>query len=365
MENLFDIPEELINLIASKLSDIDDIVRFGAICKSTQSCVKQDKRSFVPWLMLAESDNEEFQRKFYDLGSKKVFNIYFPELQGRKCLGSPFGWLLTIGIDLNINLVNPISRVQIALPPQQAFQDQIDKFANPELIRRMFITKVCYSTNPCSSDLIVMVIYSSYQKLAITTPNSTSWTTLKTPFGAFFDLVFFNGLFYAVNASGILMICDITTFEATEFALPPDGVCHGSDSYYLVEMFGDLHLIARTFDADDVDDNEEYAFRYKTVRFAVYKLDLHTREWMAVNNLGDYSLFLGTNSSFAISTSESPGLKGNCIYYTDDRTECYMNSGGRDMGVQDFEKETFDTIYLGSNSRSLFCPPLFIKPCLS
>ncbi|KAF6146093.1 hypothetical protein GIB67_033452 [Kingdonia uniflora] len=53
----------------------------------------------VPWLMMAEKEASDI-RSFYSLSTKKFINISLPEVRGRRCWGSPNGWLITIGIDL-------------------------------------------------------------------------------------------------------------------------------------------------------------------------------------------------------------------------------------------------------------------------
>ncbi|KAF9588788.1 hypothetical protein IFM89_015515 [Coptis chinensis] len=210
---------------------------------------------FSPWLMLAkrENDNDESVRSFYSVSSKRTFQIQLPQLKGRRCWGTPYGWLLTFGLDLNIQLFNPLTGTQISLPAQPTFQHQYNCYVKPKRLRR---------------------------------------------------------------------ICelDVTTPKATVLASPPEGIEDGN-KFYLIEMFGDLHLVARELTGDE--DEPVYDFHYDTTFFDVYKFDFTTRSWIEVNYLDDQALFVGTNAYFAISTSDYPELNGGSIYFTDDNFECY------------------------------------------
>ncbi|KAF6141662.1 hypothetical protein GIB67_001214 [Kingdonia uniflora] len=107
------LPEDLIGNIAKWVSCIDDIVRFGV------------------------------------------------EARGKKYLGSSFGWLFTIGLDIEIHLLNPITRVQIRLPPQ-SFPKQWEHFYYLAHLCQMSVSKVVLSTGPSVSttNCIAMTIYS-------------------------------------------------------------------------------------------------------------------------------------------------------------------------------------------------------------
>lgn len=75
---------------------------------------------------------------------------------------------------------------------------------------------------------------------------------------------------------------------------------------------------------------------YKTCGFRVFKVDVDKREWVDVEGLSDFALFLGGNESLMVSSVENGELKGNSIYFTDDYWERFEEDysyGGHDMGV--------------------------------
>ena len=89
-----------------------------------------------------EQGNKESQtRSFFNLSDTKTYDFNLPELVRRKCFGASFGWLLTIGTDLQINLFHPFSKHLISLPPQPTFCHQFPYEMEPEELRGIFVFK--------------------------------------------------------------------------------------------------------------------------------------------------------------------------------------------------------------------------------
>ncbi|KAF5205715.1 F-box protein skip23 [Thalictrum thalictroides] len=365
MENC--LPDEIVDIFRDKLSCIEDVVSFGSVCKSWQQSYETWKKMhipFAPWLMLTNYDNHQALQTYYSLSTKRIFNIPLPQtqIQGRRCVGSRFGWLVTIGVDLQIHMLNPISQLQISLPSQPTFPNQFQERLEPEELRRHFVYKFILSSNPSNSDqpCFVMAINASLRKLAFAKPGDEAWTSIDCPASWYFDAVFFDGQFYAFNGNGDLVVCEINKPhpKATKIASPPEDI-RLSNRYYLVEMLGVLHLVERGIDA--AENPPRGQFYYTTCYFQVYKFDSRTSSWTELSDLGDHALFLGNNTSFAVSTSNYPEFKSNCIYFTDDHIELY-ESPFCDMGIYDFETATIEPIYVGDYVLTKFSRPLFIMP---
>ncbi|KAF5203973.1 hypothetical protein FRX31_006440, partial [Thalictrum thalictroides] len=249
------LPDDIIEDISERLVDIDDYVRFASVCKSWQSVVKQTikTKKFSPWLLLPEGEidtqhhdtNDDHIRKFFSLSSRKTLYLNSLETRGRRCFGSPFGWLFTIGLDLNIHLLNPLTRVQIPLPSQPTFQNQYQQHFEPRDMRRIFISRFAMSSNTPNSDqdFVVMVIYKQC-KLSFARPGDESWTAVETPRESYKDIICFRGQFYVVTRQGNLKkICEMDTPHprTVDFMPPPEDV-ESYENFYLLEMCGDLHL---------------------------------------------------------------------------------------------------------------------------
>ena len=113
---------------------LDDIIISSAVCKSWHSLLNSAGKlplpPSCPWLMLAEeseriekiNDEESRTRGFFNLRNAKGYNFELPEVAERRCFGTSFGWLLTIGTDLQINLLHPLSKPLLCLPPQPTFR---------------------------------------------------------------------------------------------------------------------------------------------------------------------------------------------------------------------------------------------------
>ncbi|KAL5724782.1 SWR1-complex protein 3 [Ranunculus cassubicifolius] len=447
--NWSEIQEDILDFLAIRVPlDAKEIARFRSVCKPWKSAVIDAKRRsmpFAPCLILHNRSNdrlitpdneEEAIRSFYCFSTKQLFHFCFPS-QGRRCWGTPYGWLFTMGYDLNINLFNPFSGSQISLPSQLTFPDKSWDCCKPHEVCRSYVLNFALASNPSSwttsaATPLVIAIYGGGRKLAFANPGDIAWTPLEESPNGNKDILFFNDNFYIVNMLGALSVCDpnTTPLKATKISAPPSGVGL-FNKFYLVEMFGDLHLVARRLncidgnedagvlnaingnedagvfndgneDADidedehenkvvqEAEDNSEsgggdesesededvdvdvsesesedgdyyYDLHYETVHFLVFKFNLHTREWTKMKNLGGHAIFVGNHISFAISASNYPDFRGNCIYFTDDHTELYKYRFC-DMGVYDMKRKTVEPIYTNDDKTSKFARPSFFMP---
>lgn len=211
--NWQELPAVLVEDVARLLLDVEDFVRFRAVCKYFQSILPSDHRLFSPWVMLSQrqsgSDNQHSQnnhvRKFFNLSKKRTLDLHLPETRDRRCFGSPFGWLFTIGIDLEIHLLNPLTRSRIPLPSQPTFQYQYKRYIDPAHLRKIFVSSFAMSSNPVAdSGCVVMVIYSQTGNLAFTNlRDNSTWTAIGEPSGRHHDILFFNDIWTPWNVKGL------------------------------------------------------------------------------------------------------------------------------------------------------------------
>ncbi|KAL5726221.1 hypothetical protein ACHQM5_009278 [Ranunculus cassubicifolius] len=361
------LPDGIIDLIGEKMTSVEDILRFGAVCKSWHSAVESRRKTqnarFLPWLMLATYEHHKRGiQKFYSLSSKKTFKLKLPQIQRRRCFGTSFGWMVTFGIDLKIHLLNPFTGIQLSLPSQPTFQNPFPRNTPPDCLRAGFVEKfmAIQLQTPESESIIVMSIHSEFCNLSFARPGDSAWTLVDCPTKGFRDVISYNGEIYAFNAKGDLMLCEIRDAahsKAIKIASPPEDFALG-DKYYLVEMNGSLHCVERVYTADS------QKIGHTTTFFEVHEFDFGTKSWTYLHDLGDYALFLGTNTSYAIEIGEFSELKPNCVYYTDDHSELYRLKV-YDMGVYDYGEQTTEDIYSGDCIWSHFSRPIFIRPCLS
>lgn len=150
--------------------------------------------------------------------------------------------------------------------------------------------------------------------------------------------------------------------------------------YYLVESLGEILLVIRHFGFHVAEDgtcldciqDQKCELPYRTFDFDVFKLDRSGKRLHLVKSLGDQTLFLGINQSFAVSTKQDPGIEGNSIYFGDHymlnhshfRVHEEYDFGGHDFGIFNVEEKSFSACY-PTESMKFEHPPVWIAPHLA
>ncbi|XP_043704443.1 F-box protein At2g26160-like [Telopea speciosissima] len=364
MGNWSELCDDILGLIVDRFLAIEDIVRFGAVCRTWRSVSAEKWRFSIayPWLMLAEKEDSD-NRGFYSLATQMVYHLNLPKARGRRCWSS-CGWLITFGFDWEIDLLNPFSGDKIQLPPQPKPEND---FPTELCLHRIFLRKVILSsrpnkTTPCEDDekCVVMAIITGCKTLSFLRLGDEVWTPIDSK--GIDDVIYFNGQFYAIDATGKVWMVDISSPQPKmiEFAEPGDDI-NIYAYFYLVESAGELFMLARDLYEGEGDQLMRI---HETDGFDVYKFNFDNRKWMEVKSLDNRALFVGANTSFAIFPSNHLQCEPNCIYYTDDYPQGLKEGGGNDMGVFRLETEEIDDHYVGPDILSRISTPLWICPFL-
>ncbi|KAL8106628.1 putative F-box protein At5g55150 isoform X1 [Apium graveolens] len=438
--NWTELPKDLVVSVAHRLSFLEEFFQFTAVCKSWKSATEAHKPLCLPMryplLLLAEEvapgairfdgvydqdysdtdtdedkdededvgEKEDFDtiflrwkasydylknsigssRGLYSLLSMKTYNIELPEAAGRLILGTNKGWLVTLGRDLQINLLHPLLRHQVSLPPMLTFprQYRYHEGYTPEEATDQFIQKVAMSSRllTCNTDVslcqhrstpspIVMAVYGASGFLGFARLGDKVWTDVNVPSRSFHDIIYHDGSFYAVDHRGDVYVCCIDNDKERG----PRGTkiasleCDSLDQKYLVEPLSGsgLLLVVRYNKIKQIEHNIGIEVKYGTTDFVVWRLDLKYSDSVEtpsctlteVNNLGNEAIFVGRASSLSVSSSEI--VRPNSIYFTDDNSEAYYRiGGGHDMGIFDIERGTIEPHFHG-NSIHPISPPLW------
>ncbi|XP_059636518.1 F-box protein SKIP23-like [Cornus florida] len=381
-----ELPPELLETIAGKLTILIDYIRCRAVCVKWRSSIPRTPLHLpcqLPWLMLPPPrTHQTHRRSFFNLSTNKTHRLDLPEIpyHRRRC-GSSHGWLVFLHESPEIYLLNPFTRSKIHLPPLSTFPNVIGfNFSdigreyslrspagvvytcNLKDMRNNFIKKVILSSSPSNdSDFVALAILNRTGDLAFCKKGDKSWRCIEGSESYCEDVIYYNGLFYAVDKYGAIAICDVCgpSPRVSIMDTPPQ---FGGDMQYLVRSMNQFLLVTRYLDTEYDEDLFEI-FVYKTVLFKVYRLNLSNSNWEEVTNLGDQMLFLGENSSFALSASDFPGCEGNCIYYTDDYSESNYDDApwDHDLGIYNLEDGTIET-FPCYHSPSGWPPPIWITP---
>ncbi|PIA56775.1 hypothetical protein AQUCO_00700848v1 [Aquilegia coerulea] len=399
--------DDLLDEIASHIDSYDDYTRLRAVCREWKSSLPEIPRrlsSELPCLMFPCDDNRDNHdhHGFFSIfmGSEgKVYNLELPNTEYKSCRGSSQGWLITVQKGPSIDLINPLTKVQMPLPPIYTFPDvleyQQERVGKEFLVRmiylatqyrnlhiglaameQFFIQKVVLSSSPGKSEksCIAMAIYGDCSKLAYCKIGDREWKLVEGENSLVRDIIHYEGRFFAVDHIGRVLVVYDNEFDvmnssptAKVFAAAPEGFSSGRP--YLVESSGELLLVDRFLKVNRRS--------YETAKFRIWKLNLklnsksYTKaKWLKVKNLGDRMLFLGFNESFSFSSRNvTPPHTGNRIYFTDDYYEGQSSykATGSDIGAYNVGDGSFLPSALplpgsGGCRRRIWPPPIWVMP---
>ncbi|XP_038679231.1 putative F-box protein At5g55150 [Tripterygium wilfordii] len=382
-----EVPElhsDVIGEIVKRIDTVEDLAVVSRVCSSWRLAALKEENWVsgrqLPWLVLPETkeeDESKSSRGFFSLYKNKRYDLDVPELRGCRIWGSNHGWIVAFGLDLQIHLVNPLSRSKFSLPPHSTFKHQRPKYhPSPQWYREAFIHKALVLKRPNLSgqQLLVAALYGRCNYLAIARPGDETWTEVESeyrcrPSRTIQDVACCNGQIFALGSCGTLLLCEFDGPKPPNsiiFAPPPADI-KSANKLYLVESMGDLLMVVRVVDEDD---DYGYYSDYETYAFDVHQFDFKTKEWTELYDLGDRALFIGDSYSMCLSSTEVAGCVGNRIYFTDDNFEQWDrdNYGGHESGVYDMEEFTIDRLPLpnciGDRLRSAFECPVWLMPSL-
>ncbi|KAM7523985.1 hypothetical protein LguiA_013887 [Lonicera macranthoides] len=372
-----------------------DKIRVRAVCMSWRSFLPKMplyKQGQFPWLLQALNNTKGATHGLFNLIEKKVYEIDLDEVQGRLFKGSSYGWVVATVEDNSTNpsiyLINPLTRTRIDLPPRNKFPDiknyRPDKigteyavlypdgktiyFIDSAHINTYFLQKIVLSSTPSDNDCVAVAIYGECGTLAYCKCKDKKWTALRHYRESYEDVIFHRGKLHALKCDGTLIVFENIgpNAKVTEIAAKPP---HTIISHlYLVESsLGELVMVERIPRCTPKEGTKSFYGIFKTVGFRVYKQDPKTASWILVKNLGGDALFLGYNSSFAVSSSSGcfPSYEGNCIYFTDNLGDYHSkgNRGGSDIGVYNLETGRIKELEgFKCDPDHIWPPPLWVTP---
>ncbi|XP_044500299.1 putative F-box protein At4g22180 [Mangifera indica] len=398
-----------------------DVLIVEGVCRPWFSAAKAFIKSrfqscqLVPWLLLPPDDGRATSEYcILNMETKnvsKLKNIY-NEMSNGCCIGSSHGWLIFLDESVAPLLLNPFLQVKIKLPRLNSlmgileiarndiyweyciyYYDKKRKFSVSYAmnLRENVIHKaVLHLHDSCFSikGFTIIVIYGVNAKLAYCkTGENSCWMDLEAKHQPYHEILCTNSQLYALSSNSIevwdfddgtpikRMDLELTNFpeKSSKFFWLGDRELYAT-KFYLAEIHGEVMLMVRLIgeyvNGDDEaireedllieDDTHPLVCPYKTLLFHVYKLDLAERNWVEVDSLGDYAVFLGGNNSVTVSTQ----FYKNSIFFTDDywsrMNEDYLY-GGHDIGIFHLEDYSVEPIY-PYGSEKIQPPPCWVNP---
>ncbi|KAH6779609.1 hypothetical protein C2S52_010846 [Perilla frutescens var. hirtella] len=367
------LPYDIIHKVSTYLVVIEDFLAFSAVCNSWHSVyvAKQwHPRPQVPMLMFSDYENSSF-RSFISLYRNKVYNLELPEVHGRRCWGSSLGWLLTIGDDLKIRLLNPFTRVSVSLPSKSSLQIHFGEILDwYDIIQKAFIFR-----NPCTSgrneeDLVVLIIYGPLKQLALCRPGYSSWRSIKEANHAgFIDVACLKDQIFALRDMGTLVVVDIESLAVVDV----NGQRHPQhvalsllpqwdwEQLFLVESCGDLWIVYQYH----CNSHRRY-HSIESIEFLIYSFDFSKKQWIRLSSLGNRAVFVGDHCSVATCASDFLNCKGDCVYFVGARTEQRWpySDVHVDLGVYSMVKGSCKRLGFGADAPKCYSFPLWVTPTL-
>lgn len=178
---------DLMHEIIQYVDSYGDYVRLRSVCKSWNLELPKVSRHMKNLLLMLPFDNEsDITRPFYHIGERKVTQrLKLPETRNAMNGGSSYGWLTSVGLDGSLQMVKPLTRAKIHLPPLSTFPDMIGH-KNEEYtliedgeiytedifyLQKMYVQKIVLSSPPDDEDqdFMAVAIYGTYSRLVYCT----------------------------------------------------------------------------------------------------------------------------------------------------------------------------------------------------
>uniref|UniRef100_A0ACD5ZDU1 Uncharacterized protein n=1 Tax=Avena sativa TaxID=4498 RepID=A0ACD5ZDU1_AVESA len=378
-----DLPGDLLESVLGRLP-LTDRLRFPAVCTGWRSAAAvsaalvQAVGVQSPWLMLPFNPTAHGQMqhasvstcseaRFLSLDDGRTYGIPqpAPAVSDRLCIGSsPDGWLVTADAASELHLLNPLTRVQVQLPPpttlpfvharhaadgrvvsysiQCCFDDDgnggdgdaavvvpSESFALDrlrfELYEKAILVSAPRKRQTGSWDgYAVMLICQPLSRLAIARAGDSRWTLLDTPSRRWVDAVRASSavgaggrqLVYALDSAGRVEAWDVDATTPTREAVAPACCCcsgracsmSGACGRYLVELSpGRLLQVHRLREAA----HARYRCEPRPERVEYTTVDAELFEWTDDGRwnpldgknagvLSGHALFLGKNASLCV-----------------------------------------------------------------
>ncbi|XLU59182.1 hypothetical protein S245_053830 [Arachis hypogaea] len=396
-----DINEDLFKEISKRFHAYDDYIRLRLVCKEwSLKHPKIPNGNKIPWLLLPDetvknySYEDEEIHHLMQLGAaddetldtcaleeKDIYHIMLSEMQSynKFIRGSGHGWLIVQSIsDGTIQMLNPFTNRSLDLPPVSTLPTIIDfqpdnhgdeytmwDFRDIRITldrdrtHRFQVEKVIINSSPEHDieNFMAVVIFGPNQRLAFYKPGNMRWVEFPTRDKEFNDVIFFQGKIYAINNDGQLYEFDTNTRTGLKGGIhetrPPSEIPVGPLrlKYLIGCTNGSLLMLTRYV---DLPLGKELG----TSKFDIHELKRNGKEWSTLDNLGDYILVIGYNSSVQISV---PFLsKGNQIWFTNNQMELqssFYDPVAQDIGIFDLDHGNFQRVLLDVK---FFCPPVWL-----
>ncbi|XP_010449174.1 PREDICTED: putative F-box protein At5g55150 [Camelina sativa] len=355
---------ELLDAVLNYARDFQTCATVCSTWRDSSSAVYS--RKFDSFLFVSHVSSDEDILFSDQFGVLSPGYLGFSENRQTWVCGGTQGFLLTVtaSYPFEVHLRKPFTNSVTSLPPlisfvdvQQLLQSQAT-FPDSEALKH-FVKKAVSSTSSLEADWAVLVIYNNDRKLAFCRRGDKQWTDLESVTSSVDDIVFCNGLFFAIDRFGEIYHCELSPNNPNPKAIP---FCSASPfrydtcrKYFAELGYNGLWVVLKKLELNDDCDFTTY--------FEIYEFSSKTNEWTKVISLRGRALFVSTQGRcIAISAGEN-GYRGyiedNSVYFIDGDDPSRGGSGPQNLSVFEWESKKNIEIY---KPRSWNCQMFWLTP---
>ncbi|KAK3134273.1 hypothetical protein QOZ80_6AG0547120 [Eleusine coracana subsp. coracana] len=389
-----EVPVDILVTVLDGLG-IRDLFRSGAVCRCWNNAssyvqglhrVLSRSQRTPPCLVYKASNSGA--ATLYSITDNRSYAV--PCIPGGFWLGASHGWLITADDHAKLRLVNPVTGQRIESLPLLSTIEQVrlvyddngtavpDKYqvfpydrslwVHQALVNRPFIMdapelvdylylRALISSDPSSdgSDCVVVLIHRPRFQLSFARPGDAYWTWIQAPPDntEYCDCAFDGGTLYAMRYDGAIHAFDLHGRPALERQVilrPQVKVTYRSTNYLIHAPWLNCWLQVwrkmeeSTDPAAAAHDCGKKVWKTKSIK--VYQVDLVAQTLVETKDLGEHALFVGSNYSFSLSSTDCPDGQPNHVYYTDNEEHyaLYTPQCPRDIGVYNMGDGSFHHI---------------------
>ncbi|KAK4433297.1 hypothetical protein Salat_1092000 [Sesamum alatum] len=343
-----DLPQELVEKIASCLDTETDVLRFRAICSSWRSWTVPSKTfPCTPLkLPLFGSSHRRLEGPYFSLTERTVYRVQLPEST------EPRFWVVKTerSRDGKLRILNPVSNHQVKIMPETQLPKLLNtldfrvsevckgydlRYVDPAHSKRHdeydygYAKKVVVTGDVKNDEYVIMALDINY-KLWYIKSGDEKWTVASDKwksFGPLVDVVNHKGHIYVTDRYGGTWVFD-SMFEFTNIT---DVVGCNVPNCQLVELYnGELFLVEEVpgypnrvgicYIYDGADDGYQYRCNRSSVRkvgveIRISRIDKQSKKWVDAKTVGNHIIFLGDDCSFSVPAEEFEGCKGTRFFY--------------------------------------------------
>ncbi|CAH8286453.1 unnamed protein product [Eruca vesicaria subsp. sativa] len=320
-----DLPEELVDVIASRLFSKVELLRVRSICKPWRSAASIHKR-------YPKRHNRNRVRVLSPLSEARPCSLS-PAAFSRVFLSScrSKGWLIKTQDDAvsetRKKLLHPLSRA-----PVESSHKTLDllEYTVSE-IHQSYDVHNYYGKNQyisCNFARVVLLgnfVFGVNNKKEIWWCNNEEikynnvWTRVSDEDAEYFsDIIVHKGQIYALDLNSAIWWISLSELKIYQYgpSTPMDYYeVDNCKEKRLVEYCGELCIIHRFCKKFRV---RRYDVE-RTIGFKVYKMDMELVEWVEVKSLGDKAFVMATDCCFSVVAGDYYGCLESAIYFTEEK----------------------------------------------